>query len=255
MRKCELLHLPSFAAHSCLVTHDRGNNGAEELGQGKEKNNKADGDRETLCTHPYPLQSHNYLIPQPTQEELGPWLFSCYINHMSSWLGFRLFTYLGLLWVIPTKAESVKKKSLNGCFCSDCGTKCFKSPLSIILGHCKPENNPAGCRTNARIPGIRFILKLDLSQKNSSFTSGDMVLSQLICTSLKTEEETLPLPLFIIKMLRSSSGKLGDKAAAAFYTVTHMLLLTCMEFTEHILMIIYRKCLKHVIFITLVSDE
>lgn len=137
----------------------------------------------------------------------------------------------------PQRLNLLKKKSLNGCFCFDCDTKCFKSPLSIILGHCKPENNPAGCRTNARIPGIRFILKLDLSQKNSSFTNGDMVLSQLICTSLKIEEERLPLQLFIIKMLRSSSGKLGDKAAAAFYTVTHMLLLTCMEFTEHILMI------------------
>lgn len=37
MRKCELLRLPSFTAYSGLVTHDRGNNGAEELGQEKEQ--------------------------------------------------------------------------------------------------------------------------------------------------------------------------------------------------------------------------
>lgn len=48
MRKCELLRLPSFTAYSGLVTHDRGNNGAEELGQQKERTIKA-MEREVPC--------------------------------------------------------------------------------------------------------------------------------------------------------------------------------------------------------------
>lgn len=76
MRKCELLRLPSFAAYSCLLTHDRGNNGAEELRQEKERTIKAmERERDSLRVCPYPLQSHNYLIPRLTQEELALWHF------------------------------------------------------------------------------------------------------------------------------------------------------------------------------------
>lgn len=113
MRKCELLHLPSFAAHSCLVTHDRGNNGAEELGQGKERTIKP---MEIGRLSAPALILCNLIIIWYHSRHRRNWargFFSCSINHMSSWLGFRLFTYLRLLWVIPTKAESVPKKKYH----------------------------------------------------------------------------------------------------------------------------------------------
>lgn len=66
VRKRELLCLPSFAAYSCLVTHDRG--GATELKQdmkGRQYwsdsvSNEMNGKRDSLHVLCYPLQSPTY---------------------------------------------------------------------------------------------------------------------------------------------------------------------------------------------------
>lgn len=166
----------------------RGNEGGEELGLEKQKTITAMERDNPSVARLYPLPFNNYLIAQLTQDKPGLWLFpvlslTCPAGRASGsphiWDCFELQPQRLHLW----------KYSPIGCLCSYCDTKFFKSALSTILGNCKPVNNP-----------------VHPSWNNNSFKRVDMAISPLICTDLKTEEEILPLHLFIIKTLSSCPG-------------------------------------------------
>lgn len=166
---------------------------------GETKNNNSNGKRQSLCGLLYPLQFNNYLIPRLTQDKLGLWLLpvlslTCPAGGASGsphiWDCFELQPLRLHLWKYP----------LNGCLCSYCDTKCFKSSLSTILGNYKPVNNP-----------------VHLLWKNNSFKSVDMALSPLSCT----EKEILPLHLFIIKTAELISRLSGWRCCSG--TIIHSL--------------------------------
>lgn len=151
MRKCELLRLPSFAAHSCLVTHDKGQKNPEE--QWRERTIRA---VERELPRVPSLILCNLLIIWYDGWHRSDWAcgFSCSITHSSSWWGSGLFTCLRSLWATTTKATSATNIHRMDVFCPRSATKA--SP--IVLGRYRPVNNPVWSSTNAGFTGgkVRF---------------------------------------------------------------------------------------------------
>lgn len=101
MRKCQLLCLSSFVAHSWLLTHDREDGGNEtELERGLRRDKDKARGRPSVTVREwaekwkkpsYPPSSPDYLTSELNTGRPRPTAFSSFITHKS---GCGVFTYL-----------------------------------------------------------------------------------------------------------------------------------------------------------------
>lgn len=204
MRKCELLCLPSFVAHSWLPTYDReaegvrqkwgGTKTEEEDGEhyGGRTSNKMNEKEIPFVPPSHPLQPPAFSAIRADTGRPAPVAFSCSIAHISNWLGFGLFTYLSYT-------------SRCMCLCTSMG--CIRVKRSVIGGYCaltltpSPKNShgyPSSLQLTwlelslmtARFQSwsVTFALQPELLEKNNSFMS-DAIIADLQRPTNKGEKK------------------------------------------------------------------